>query len=197
MHRYMNLRLCVLNTCNSCMKSYDSHRSHTTPCILLHSQVAFIPSILLRSRSTISPSMQMFTLTLRHVILVTVTEAQAMANVLSVLLLTRHSARHHAPTILHLQAIASTRWGKWGKSASGRYTAQNLGMHKYTQLIPGRENTTLDQAINMCKQGKCVMCGGHNHELPTSCPSAMGNHNRPGHCEGPHEEAQGGQRCRP
>jgi hypothetical protein len=126
MHCYMNLRLCVLNTCNSCMKGHFWHRSHTIPCILLHPQVAFIPSILLCSHSTINPSMQMFILTLCHVILVTVTGARTLVNDLSVLLLTRHSARHHAPTIPLLQASVSTRWGNGGKSASGRYTVQIL-----------------------------------------------------------------------
>jgi hypothetical protein len=65
--------------------------------------------------------------------------------------------------------------GERGEERERTLYGANLGMHKYSQLIPGRENTTLDQAISMCKQGKCVMCGGHNHDLPTSCPSAVGN----------------------
>jgi hypothetical protein len=65
--------------------------------------------------------------------------------------------------------------GERGEERERTLYGAHLGMHECSQLIPGRENTTLDQAINMCKQGKCVMCGGHNHDLPTSCPSAVGN----------------------
>jgi hypothetical protein len=48
----------------------------------------------------------------------------------------------------------------------------HLGLHQFARLIPGRADTTLDQAISLAKQGKCVMCHGKNHQAgPKSCPS--------------------------
>ena len=53
---------------------------------------------------------------------------------------------------------------------------EHLQIHQLARLMPGRGNTTLDQAIALCRQGKCVMCEEHNHRNgPKSCPSANAN----------------------
>jgi hypothetical protein len=50
---------------------------------------------------------------------------------------------------------------------------EGLQIHQLARLIPGRADTTLNDAIALCKKGKCVMCGASNHAKgPKSCPSA-------------------------
>jgi hypothetical protein len=108
------------------MKGYGWQGRPTTPCILLHPQVDIIPSFLLRTRSTISERMPMITLNLCHVNLMTVTEDKTEANAVSVLRLTRHSARRNAPDIPLLHVIATTQSGDGGKSAGRRCIVQAL-----------------------------------------------------------------------
>jgi hypothetical protein len=50
---------------------------------------------------------------------------------------------------------------------------ESLQIHQLARLIPGHADTTLNQAIALCREGKCVMCGASNHAKgPKSCPSA-------------------------
>jgi hypothetical protein len=72
---------------------------------------------------------------------------------------------HHTPT-------TSTPCPIKAKSERTTYP-ESLQIHQLASLIPGRADTTLNQAIALCRKGICVMCCASNHAKgPKSCPSA-------------------------